>query len=84
MLGTSMRVSPACDLPRPIYTDNGGKLVICNLQKTPYDEYCALRVWGRSDAFMKLVMEELGESVRADGMDMEIESDAGSEVCFPR
>lgn len=33
VLGTSMRVHPACDMP--LLADN---LVICNLQKTPYDK----------------------------------------------
>ena len=32
VLGTSMRVAPACNLPEPIYQQNGGKMIIINLQ----------------------------------------------------
>uniref|UniRef100_A0A6B2L456 Deacetylase sirtuin-type domain-containing protein n=1 Tax=Arcella intermedia TaxID=1963864 RepID=A0A6B2L456_9EUKA len=58
VLGTSMRVAPACYYPERSYK-NGGYLVICNLQKTPYDKYCKARVFAETDLFMVLLMEEL-------------------------
>jgi len=52
-LGTSMRVSPACDLPLMGRKKNPDhKLVIVNLQKTPYDDDCALRIFARVDEVM--------------------------------
>jgi len=35
VLGTSMKVSPACNLPEAVYKKPNGKLVIVNLQRTP-------------------------------------------------
>ena len=35
-------------------------LVIVNLQKTPYDKDCAVRIWGRTDDVMVQLMAELG------------------------
>ena len=60
-----MRVSPACDLPSYSYerSVNPGKLVIVNLQKTPFDKYCetsgGMRIGGKIDDFFKIVMNEL-------------------------
>jgi hypothetical protein len=34
--------------------------VIVNLQKTPYDSRCHLKVYAKCDEFMKLVLAELG------------------------
>eukprot|EP01121_Diplochlamys_sp_Union-15-3_P005239 TRINITY_DN15568_c0_g1_i1.p1 TRINITY_DN15568_c0_g1~~TRINITY_DN15568_c0_g1_i1.p1 ORF type:complete len:280 (-),score=34.03 TRINITY_DN15568_c0_g1_i1:5-778(-) len=59
VLGTSMRVSPACNLPESSYK-NGGHLVICNLQTTPYDKYASLVIRARTDYVMELLMNELG------------------------
>jgi hypothetical protein len=56
VLGTSMRVHPACDIP--IYNKNVD-LVIVNLQKTPFDDKSKIRVFAKTDDFMKLLMEEL-------------------------
>lgn len=63
VMGTSMRVSPACNLPEPAYEKNGGKLVIINLQKTPYDKFCALRIWARTDVVFEKLMRELALDV---------------------
>jgi len=53
-----MSVHPACDLPN--YTlKNKGKQVIINLQKTKYDDVCAVRIFGKVDTVMSLLMEEL-------------------------
>jgi len=60
-LGTSMRVKPACTLPlkgKKKWGDDH-KLVIVNLQKTPYDDNCALRIFARVDEVMILLMKEL-------------------------
>jgi len=58
VLGTSMRVSPACNLPEKSYK-NKGHLVICNLQKTPYDKYAALVIRAKTDHVMELLFQEL-------------------------
>jgi NAD-dependent SIR2 family protein deacetylase len=57
--GTSMRVSPACNLPESSY-HNGGYLIICNLQRTPYDKYAKLVIRTETDNLMIMLMEELG------------------------
>ncbi|MEK9650252.1 MAG: Sir2 family NAD-dependent protein deacetylase [Gammaproteobacteria bacterium] len=41
VLGSSLVVQPVADLPR-IALENGSKLVICNLQPTPYDSCATL------------------------------------------
>jgi len=66
VIGSSMRVSPACELPSKSYI-KGGKFCICNLQKTPFEKYVGsshgLRIHARCDDFMRLVMAELGIEV---------------------
>eukprot|EP01125_Pyxidicula_operculata_P007163 TRINITY_DN2437_c0_g1_i5.p1 TRINITY_DN2437_c0_g1~~TRINITY_DN2437_c0_g1_i5.p1 ORF type:complete len:270 (+),score=49.69 TRINITY_DN2437_c0_g1_i5:2-811(+) len=58
-LGTSLRVTPANELP--VYTtqqkQQGGKLVIVNLQQTPKDEYANLKIHGYCDDIMKEVIK---------------------------
>uniref|UniRef100_A0A6B2LEL2 Regulatory protein SIR2 homolog 7 n=1 Tax=Arcella intermedia TaxID=1963864 RepID=A0A6B2LEL2_9EUKA len=58
VLGTSMRVAPACNLPEKSYK-NKGHLVICNLQKTPYDKYASLVIHAQTDLVMQLLFKEL-------------------------
>jgi NAD-dependent SIR2 family protein deacetylase len=58
VMGTSMRVRPACQLPT-YCLDNEGKMVIVNLQKTPYDSVASTVVRCTTDDFMTLLMEEL-------------------------
>ncbi|KAL9650688.1 hypothetical protein ABK040_001744 [Willaertia magna] len=60
VLGTSLRVQPACLLPEMVI-NNGGEMCIVNLQKTPFDYKCKLRCHAKTDEFMKYVMEALGE-----------------------
>eukprot|EP01106_Pelomyxa_sp_JSP_P001748 TRINITY_DN1266_c1_g1_i1.p1 TRINITY_DN1266_c1_g1~~TRINITY_DN1266_c1_g1_i1.p1 ORF type:complete len:196 (-),score=52.89 TRINITY_DN1266_c1_g1_i1:37-624(-) len=55
VLGTSMRVHPACDMP-PLAKN----MVIVNLQKTPFDSQCVLRIWEKTDKFMATLMQALG------------------------
>lgn len=60
VLGTSMRVSPANKLPAVPVKKGHGNLVICNLQKTPYDHLAKIRIFGPTDTVMELVMKGLG------------------------
>jgi len=61
VLGSSMRVLPACDLPSLCYArkDNPGSLAILNLQKTRFDVNCAVRIFGKCDEFMQMLMASL-------------------------
>ena len=57
-MGTSMRVEPACSLPlRP--TASGGKMVICNLQKTIKDDMANLVIHAKCDDMIELLMKKL-------------------------
>jgi NAD-dependent SIR2 family protein deacetylase len=58
VLGTSLRVSPACTLPS--MKKKEGSLVICNLQKTPYDKTAQMVIHTQTDKLMGLLMQELG------------------------
>eukprot|EP01125_Pyxidicula_operculata_P019161 TRINITY_DN6922_c0_g1_i1.p1 TRINITY_DN6922_c0_g1~~TRINITY_DN6922_c0_g1_i1.p1 ORF type:complete len:322 (-),score=59.43 TRINITY_DN6922_c0_g1_i1:228-1193(-) len=58
VLGTSLRVAPSANLPEYSYK-NKGHLVICNLQKTPYDKYAALVIRARLDVIMEKLMKLL-------------------------
>ncbi|KAG2374471.1 hypothetical protein C9374_010755 [Naegleria lovaniensis] len=65
VLGTSMMVQPACHLPL-MTLDNSGVMSIVNLQKTQFDHLSKVRVFAKTDEFMKMVMEELGELEHVD------------------
>ncbi|EIE25513.1 SIR2-family protein HDAC1 [Coccomyxa subellipsoidea C-169] len=57
-LGTSLQITPACNLP--LRTPKaGGKLVIINLQATPKDKKASLVIHGRADEVMRRVMANL-------------------------
>mmetsp|Transcript_148207 Transcript_148207/g.261384 ORF Transcript_148207/g.261384 Transcript_148207/m.261384 type:complete len:366 (+) Transcript_148207:82-1179(+) len=58
VLGSSMTVRPACDMPA-IVAQRGGKLAIINLQSTPLDHLADLRISADSDTVMDKVMNEL-------------------------
>jgi len=62
VLGSSLTVTPAADMPKAV-AQHGGKLVICNLQQTPLDSLATLRVFATTDEFMKKVMQKLGLEV---------------------
>lgn len=62
VLGSSLTVSPACDIPRKV-VKNGGKLVIVNLQKTPLDDISSIRIFGECDMFTTLLMKKLNCSI---------------------
>jgi len=59
VLGTSMRVQPSCRLPSLCKKQNG-KMVIVNLQKTPYDHVAYKKVYAKTDEFMRRVMQYMG------------------------
>ncbi|CAF1155592.1 unnamed protein product [Adineta ricciae] len=59
-MGTSMRVSPALsEISFPSSILITIRLSNKDLQKTPYDDQCALRIFARCDDVMKMVMKEL-------------------------
>mmetsp|Transcript_52433 Transcript_52433/g.60235 ORF Transcript_52433/g.60235 Transcript_52433/m.60235 type:complete len:400 (+) Transcript_52433:50-1249(+) len=57
VLGSSLRVTPAADMPYETAKRNG-RLVIVNLQATPLDNY-ALRINGMIDDVISLLMKKL-------------------------
>ncbi|KAG2449351.1 hypothetical protein HYH02_005506 [Chlamydomonas schloesseri] len=62
VLGTSLQIQPANEIP-VLTRDEGGKLVIVNLQKTPKDRRANLLLRARVDLAMALLMRELGMQV---------------------
>lgn len=54
VLGSSLTVAPANDLPR-IARD----IVIVNLQRTPLDSQCSIRIFAKIDELMELLMKKL-------------------------
>lgn len=58
VLGTSLLVTPASELPQKTLKNNG-KLVIVNLQDTKYDKKCEIRFFAKIDRVMQLLMAEL-------------------------
>lgn len=57
-LGTSLQITPACDLPLKALR-SGGKVVIVNLQQTPKDKQAGLVIHGLVDEVMSGVMNYL-------------------------
>lgn len=62
VLGSSLTVSPACDMPQETKRQ-GGRLVICNLQKTPLHRKADLNIRHRCDRVMQGLMKELGINI---------------------
>lgn len=58
VLGSSLRVTPAAHIPRDVKR-HGEKLVIVNLQRTPYDDTADLVIHGLCDQVMRLLMSKL-------------------------
>lgn len=58
VLGSSLRVYPAADVPRATLK-GGGRLVVVNKQRTPFDAKCAVRIFGDLDEAMVAVMNAL-------------------------
>ncbi|KAL3692634.1 hypothetical protein R1sor_006285 [Riccia sorocarpa] len=63
VLGSSLRVKPACDFPAKIL-GNGGRVVIVNLQKTPLDSRASLVIHATCDQVMQMLVEELSPRSR--------------------
>lgn len=57
-LGTSLQVTPACDLPLKSLR-SGGRVVIVNLQQTPKDKKASLVIHGLVDKVISGVMNHL-------------------------
>ncbi|CAF1153544.1 unnamed protein product [Rotaria magnacalcarata] len=58
VLGSSLRVTPAADIPQ-LVGENGGKLIIGNLQPTPLLELATLNVHALCDNLMQGLMAKL-------------------------
>lgn len=62
VLGSSLRVYPAADIPGDMIK-RGAKVVIVNLQKTPFNKRCAMEVHSTIDALLLGLMKQLGLEV---------------------
>ncbi len=64
-LGSSLTVTPAADFPKDVALNKkrNGKLVIINLQSTPLDGVAHMRVNGKCDDVMRMLMQELNIEV---------------------
>lgn len=60
VLGSSLTVTPANEIPETVGQNRGAKLAICNLQKTPIDQLSDIRIFSEADILMTKVMEKLG------------------------
>jgi NAD-dependent SIR2 family protein deacetylase len=58
VLGSSLTVTPAADIPRRV-AQRDQKLVIVNLQITPLDPIATLKINGKTDDVMRIVMNHL-------------------------
>eukprot|EP01113_Clastostelium_recurvatum_P019358 TRINITY_DN2282_c0_g1_i2.p1 TRINITY_DN2282_c0_g1~~TRINITY_DN2282_c0_g1_i2.p1 ORF type:complete len:351 (+),score=44.31 TRINITY_DN2282_c0_g1_i2:156-1208(+) len=58
VLGSSLRVSPSCNLPRKV-VDNMGKMIVVNLQKTPFEDETWLHIYSDIDEVMAIVADQL-------------------------
>jgi mono-ADP-ribosyltransferase sirtuin 6 len=69
VLGSSMTVSPFCDLPFESWKKKGGdkksrcKVIIVSLQDTPYDKYATVKVNSTCDNVMKEIMKGIGMTI---------------------
>jgi mono-ADP-ribosyltransferase sirtuin 6 len=59
VLGSSLTVTPANEIPEIVGRKKGAQLAICNLQETPIDELCSIRIFTETDILMTKVMEKL-------------------------
>ena len=58
VLGSSLRVTPAADMPKTVGLRKKN-LVIVNLQKTPLDSLCSLRIYALCDKVIEMLMRKL-------------------------
>jgi len=61
-MGASLTVSPSCDMVGAT-PKHGGRLCIINLQKTPFDDVCDLRIFAKTDDVWMRVMLKLGFAI---------------------
>ena len=83
-MGSSLRVSPANQMPLAT-AQNGGNLVLINLQATPIDQYATLVIHGKCDDVMVLLMKKLQYQIPAWQMRKRLEVslvDEGTKVQF--
>ncbi|KAE9362891.1 DHS-like NAD/FAD-binding domain-containing protein [Stipitochalara longipes BDJ] len=59
VLGSSLTVTPANEIPEIPGRSKKAKLVICNLQTTPLDKLSSVRIFSKTDDLMIRVMEDL-------------------------
>ena len=59
-VGSSLRISPACNVPA-ISFRNGGKLVIINKQNTPFEDHCWLHIYASIDDVLASLRNQLSE-----------------------
>ena len=57
-MGSSMRIPPACLMPFEAHK-TGGKVVMCNLQATVWDEDCQLVIHEKIEKIMDMLMAKL-------------------------
>ena len=57
-MGSSLRVTPAADMAAAT-ANNGGSLVIINLQKTPLDNQAILKINAKIDDVFNILMSKL-------------------------
>ncbi|KAH6655769.1 NAD-dependent deacetylase sirtuin-7 [Truncatella angustata] len=65
VLGSSLTVTPANEIPETVGRRRGSKLAICNLQETPLDRLSDLRVHTSADELMTRAMGKLGIPIPA-------------------
>ena len=58
-LGSSLTVSPACNLAKEFGVNRKKDLVIVNLQRTNLDSKCSVRIFAKCDDVMRLLMKKL-------------------------
>ena len=63
VLGSSLMVTPANEIPEVVGQKRGAKLAICNLQKTPLDHLSDLRIYSKTDELMIYVMDKFNISI---------------------
>jgi NAD-dependent SIR2 family protein deacetylase len=62
VLGSSLRVI-TCNALEDIQRKRRGALVVVNLQTTPYDKACKVRIFANCDEVMELLMPKLGLTI---------------------
>jgi NAD-dependent SIR2 family protein deacetylase len=62
-MGSSLRVTPAADMPKVLSKDKNKNLVIVNIQLTPLDDICSLRIFALCDKVIEKLMKALSIEV---------------------